>query len=191
MTKVAKISDKNLILSIVMVTAIVAIGLVAYVKFAPADSVPKETVIKEETEPGGGVRLMTPYYKDNELAFRSESVEVPPGIDKYVFAINRYLRSVEAVPKEANLIACVIKDGTATLNFNTSFRTSYGTDDESTLINGVLAVMGQFEDVNFVKFTVEGKNLESLGNLDLIDPQSVLRLPVPAAKQVTPAPAKS
>ncbi len=187
----AKGSDKNFIVSIVLVSAVVALGLGAYVKFAPADVVPVDKETKEEEPKSGGIRILIPYYKDNELAFRSESVEVPPGVDKYVFAVNSYLRSVEAVPKDALLLTCTVKDKVATLDFNAPFRTSYGTDDESTLINGLLTVMGQFEEVAFVKVVVEGKKIETLGNFDLIDSQPVQKIPGFAEKKPPATPAKS
>lgn len=187
----AKGSDKNLIVSIVMVSVVLLLALLAYVKFAPADVVPQEKEVKEDKPVGGGVRLLTPYYKDNELAFRTSDVEVPPGVDKYVFVVNQYLRSVEAVPKDALLETCTVKDGVATLDFNEAFRTTYGTDDESTLINGLLTVMGQFDDVLFVKVLIKGQKVETLGNYDLIDPQQVQRIPAFDAKKEPPKPAKS
>lgn len=183
----AKTGERSLLIGILMLCGVVGIALLAYVKFAPADVVPNQVEIKKEDKGGGGVRLLTPYYKDNELVFRSEEVKVPPGEDKYVFAVNRYLRSVEAVPIDAVLVKCTVKDGLATMDFNAAFRTSYGTDDESTLLNGLMTVMGQFQDVSFIKITVEGKDIESIGNMDLIDPLQVTRMNFPVSK---PEPAK-
>lgn len=183
--------DKSLITSVLLVCIVVGVGVAAYVKLAPANVVPNEPVTTEEQEGGAGVQLLTPYYVDNELRFKQEQTEVPANVDPKVFAVNRYLRTAKPVPHDAELVSCTVEGSVATLDFNAAFGISYGTDDESTVVNGILATMGQFPDVSYVKFLVEGRELETLGNLDLTGPQDVIRLPSVAQGDAAQGPAKS
>ncbi len=183
--------DKSFITSVLLVCVIVAVGIAAYVKLAPADKIDDKIVTTEDQEGGVGVQLLTPYYVENELRFKQEPAEVPANTDPKVFAVNRYLRTTKFVPQGAEVLTCTVDNSIATLDFNGAFATSYGTDDESTVVNGILATMGQFPDVAFVRFTVEGRPLETLGNLDLTDPQDVIRLPGDVATGGDPVPAKS
>lgn len=168
--------DKSLVVSVLLVCAVIAVGVTAYIKYAPADKVVNEKPT-ETQEVGGGVRILTPYYADGDLKFSDKSVEVPRDTDPMVFAVNSYLRSAPPVPKDAKLNKVTLERSIAVLDFNEAFNYSYGTMDESTVINGILATMGQFSQVQFVKFTIEGQPLESLGNLELVDPLEVIRLP--------------
>lgn len=169
--------DKSLIVSVLLVCAVVAAGVTAYIKFAPADKVVNEVKQTEQQEQlGGGVRVLTPYYANDDLKFTEKLVDVPPDADPMVFAVNTYLRTVTYVPKDAQVNTVTVYEGIATLDFNAPFETTYGTFDEKTVVDGILATMGQFEDVSFVKFTVEGRQLETLGNLELVDPLGVIRL---------------
>jgi hypothetical protein len=170
-------SERSLIVPVLLICGVVGVGVAAYVKLAPADVVPVEAPVEEQQNGGSGVQLLTPYYANDELRFRTETVEVPENVDPRVFAVNRYLRTTEFVPPDAEIMTVTVSNRTATLDFNAAFNTSYGTTDESTVINGILAVMGQFDDVDYVVFLAEGQPIESLGNLELTDPLPVTRLP--------------
>ncbi len=173
----ARSSDKSPIVPILLVCVVIGVGAVAYIKMAPADEVVREA--QNEQQVGGeGAHILTPYYTDDhELKFRSEPVVVPKDVDPHVFVVNKYLRDTPFIPKDAELKTCTIEGDTATLDFNSAFYTSYGTEDESTVINGILAVMGQFKDVSFVRIIVDGKPIDTLGNLELTDPLPVTRIP--------------
>jgi hypothetical protein len=183
-------SDKSPVVPVLLVCLVVGVGVAAYIKLAPADVVPAEVQV-EKQEGGAGVHLLTPYYANEELKFRSETVQVPKDVDPRVFAVNRYLRTASFVPAEAELMTVTVQGGVATLDFNSAFYTSYGTDDESTVINGILAVMGQFKDVTHVRFLADGKPIDTLGNLELTDPLEVIRLPQYAESGSDGTPAKS
>ncbi len=186
----ARSSEKSPVVPILLVCFVIGAGAVAYIKLAPADEVPRE-VQNEQQNGGEGVHLLTPYYADHELKFTTEPMEVPKDVDPRVFAVNRYLRATTFVPKDAELKSCTVENGTATLDFSSAFETSYGTEDESTVINGILAVMGQFKDVSYVRIIVDGKPIDTLGNLELNDPLPVTRIPgVESGGSVRP-PAKS
>ncbi len=184
-------SEKSPLVPVLLVCFVIGAGIVAYIKLAPADTVVRE--VQNEQQTGGeGVHLLTPYYTDdNELKFRSEPVEVPKDVDPHVFVINRYLRTVTFVPKDAELKTCTIENGTATLDFNSAFFTSYGTADESTVINGILVAMGQFKEVSYVRIIVDGKPIDTLGNLELTDPLPVTRTPGMESGAPVPGPASS
>ena len=183
--------DKSLLVSVLLVCAVVAVGVAAYVKYAPADKVVNQVKNEEPEQLGGGVTVLTPYYAEDELKFTEKQVDVPPDADPMVFAVNTYLRTTTIVPKDAQVNTVTVDEGIATLDFKAAFETTYGTFDESTVINGILATMGQFEDVSFVKFTVEGRQLETLGNMELIDPLAVIRLTRPVAGEGGDTSAKS
>jgi hypothetical protein len=186
-----KSSDKSLVVSVLLVCAVVAVGVAAYVKLAPADTVPKD--VDAEIRPGGGgVKLLTPYYNDDGgLKYRIEEVNVPKDTDPYVYAVNKYLDLVSSVPEGAVLKSVKIENTIAVLDFSAEFETSYSTFDESTIVNGILTTMGQFPEVSYVKFMVEGKRLETLGNLDLIDPLEVQRIAPASASAGEDTPAKT
>jgi hypothetical protein len=170
----ARSSEKSPVVPILLVCTVLAVGAVAYIKMAPADKVVRE--VQNEQQTGGErVHLLVPYYADHELKFTSEQFEVPRNVDPHVYVVNDYLRATRFVPKEATVKTCVIEDGTATLDFTEAFYTSYGTEDESTVVNGILNVMGQFNDVSFVRILVEGKPIDTLGNIELTDPLPVIR----------------
>lgn len=183
-------SDSSPVVPILLACAVVGVGIVAYIKMAPADVVPRE--VQNEQQTGGeGVQLLTPYYADDELRFKNEPAEVPKDVDRHVFAVNAYLRATKFVPQDAVLKTCTIENGLATLDFNSAFFTNYGTADESTVLNGILAVMGQFKDVSYVKIIVDGGTIDTLGNMDLIDPLPVTRLPQLEQREPAQPPAKS
>lgn len=168
-------SDKVLFAGVMLVSIIAVVAVGAYVKFAPADEVvnieePEEVIVV------GGVQLLLPFYEDGQLMFERTEKELPEGTDVRVYTINYYLRNVNAVPEDVEVVTCTIKDSIATLDFNAAFARDYGTEDEMILINGMLSTMGQFEDVSFVKITVEGQEIETIGNLDLTELLRVIRL---------------
>jgi hypothetical protein len=170
-------SEKSPVVPILLLCLIVTAGAVAYIKMAPADEVPREIQVEQQTG-GEGVHLLTPYYADHELKFSTEPVKVPKGTDPRVFAINQYLRNTKFVSADAMVKSVSVSNGTAELDFTEQIIGGYGTEDESTVINGILAVMGQFKDVEYVKFLVDGKPIDSLGgNLELVDPLPVTRIP--------------
>jgi len=168
---------------------IVAIGvlgvgaLAGYAKFGPANRVPqdqlredaKPPIVSTETDSSGRVKVLTPVYTGDDLTFRQGEKDTPPGQDDRVFAINEYLKTISAVPSEAKATGCKVESGIATIDFTSAFEAGYGTEDERTIVEGILTVLGQFKDIEAVQFTLDGKPLESLGNIDLTVPQKVVR----------------
>lgn len=155
-------------------------GLVAYIQLAPADVVPAEI---RRTDPAKPTEIQTskkvivfePTAQGDEVTFNQRQVEVPSGTDPAVFAVNEFLRSTTIVDKEARLVAVDRRGKEAILQFNTAFNQTVGTGDEKVLLDGIRRTMGQFPEVESIRFEVEGQPMETLGNVELDQPIIVLR----------------
>jgi|GEM_PF-1258701 len=120
---------------------------------------------------------LTPNLDGEDLKFDKEKKTPPAGVEPMAWTVDQYLRTLTSVPKEAHVLGVSVDNFIATVDFSKEIEAGYGTTDEQTLVNGVLTVMSQFKDVNAVKFTVEGKPIDTFGNIDLSEPQRVLKMP--------------
>lgn len=127
---------------------------------------------KKETQ---DVTLYTPKYDGGELKFDKTPGTANAGSDAMIKVVNEYLAKIPAVPKEGRLKGVEIHGGIATLSFTPEFENGYGSEDEETIVVGILTALGQFPDIKKAQFTIEGKQLESLGHADLSTPQDVIR----------------
>lgn len=170
-----KKSKSKLPLVIGVIGVVAVSGLGYYVAQAPRPAQQTEThaAEKQDKKPAD-VKVLTPKYDKGDLKLDSKKVTVTPGEDPKVQAVNGYLAQLTMLPKGAVLKACQISDGVATLDFSNEFETTYGTEDEQTILKGILTTMGQFPEVKQVKLTVGGRTLETLGNVDLTLPQDVI-----------------
>ncbi len=167
------------VLALLVASAGLVAGLFAYVKFSPASRVPETERRSDASEAKNLTRptkvvVYKPKYVDHDLKFDESERTVPEGQDPVVFAVNAYLDEAGITPKEARLRTCRIESGLATLDFGAAFNQTYGTDDERTLLDGILTVAGQFKEIRTVRFLADGKPIETLGNVELTDPQPVL-----------------
>jgi len=170
-----------------LVVGVCSLALMGGVAFYVA-TLPKETPLTkkdvvQDRKPTDDVKVYSPRYDKGELKLDPGTVKPPEKADPKVFAVNSYLKNLGFVPKGAALKSCVVKDGQATLDFNSAFETTYGTEDEQTVVKGLMTTMAQFSDVHTVLMTVEGKPLETLGNIDLTQP---LPVPVPEKGDASP-----
>lgn len=149
-------------------------GVTAYALMSPRQ-IPQELSRHQEKEKPRQVTQLTPKYDTGNLTFEESKATAPAGTDPMVQVINDYLAKVPAVPKEAKLLDVKMDGPTAVLNFNSAFRAGYGTEDEQIIVQGVLSSLAQFSEVQNVLFRIEGQPLESLGNIDLSEPQPVAR----------------
>ncbi len=131
----------------------------------------KDPDIRESSE----VRILKPKFEDGDLKYDKRNATVPAGSDKFVFAVNEFLLASKVAPEEARLAKSTLTDGNLKLEFNQAFDRTYGSQDEQTLVDGILRTLGQFPEVRTVQFTIEGAQMETLGHLDLSTPQAVLR----------------
>jgi hypothetical protein len=134
------------------------------------------------TEPAPGrhgaapnVQVFAPEYVNGELRYTKTAATPPAGEDPKVFAVNAFLRKAGLTPPGARAVACSIADGIATIEFSREFDQTYGTEDEHTIVDGVLRSLGQFPEVSYVQFSIGGRPMETMGNLDLSRPLSVER----------------
>jgi hypothetical protein len=121
------------------------------------------------------VKQLTPKYDKGSLTFEESQAVAPAGTDPMAQVVNDYLDKVPAVPKDAQLLDVKMEGATAVLNFNDAFRAGYGTEDEQIVIQGILSSLAQFSEVQNVLFKINGQPLESIGNIDLSEPQPVTR----------------
>lgn len=179
--------DSSLGVGVIAICAMLFLGLVAYIKLTPADRIPADQL--RDRSPAASVpqvRLLTPKFIGDELRFDATQSSAPAGANPMVYAVNEFLGHVKAVPNGARATAVTVKDGLATLDFSGAFAQTYGTEDEQVILNGILTVMGQFSEVRSVQITVVGRPIETLGNVEIMDPQPVIR---PTAQTVSDKPA--
>ena len=171
--------------------AMLAIGvlglgaLAAYVKYGGASTVPvqirRETPIgtpsaKKDDSPDS-VELVTPTREGTELKLGKHRSDVPAGEDARLFAINHFLHESNIAPSDARAVGIQVKDGVALVDVSPSFNQTYGTFDEEALLKGLCATLAQFKGIDKVQFFVEGKPVETLGNVDLSEPIPVREAP--------------
>ena len=123
-------------------------------------------------------RLIPRYNSNGELTFQKEHVAIPAGEDARVYLINDYLKQLHEKglgdPK-AKALGIDLHNGIASVDFNQAFEESYGSMDEATLLQGIESVLGQFPDIDKVEFRIEGRTMQTTGNIDLTQPQDVIR----------------
>ncbi len=156
----------------------------AYVKYAPQVPARQEaskvvattqheaatTTTAPERTDTKNVSIKTPYYSGDDLKFTEKTEQVPKNADPIVFAVNRFLEKSHIAPADAKAKTATLHDGLITIDFSPSFETTYGTEDERTMINGLIATLAQFKEIKQFQFTVSGKPLDTLGNVDLSKP---------------------
>ncbi len=124
---------------------------------------------------GEEVKVLTPSYKDGELTFKESTQSSASGESREVFAVNAFLKEAGIVPAAARAVSVSVKGGLAEVTFTKEFEATYGTEDEQTLVNGILKTLGQFKSIEKVTFRVGDHSLDTLGSIDLTEPQPVLR----------------
>lgn len=134
---------------------------------------PEAPDVQVSAQPKGEVEVLHPEYVDGELRYTKSNARTPAGQDPHVYAVNEFLGATGLVPAGARALSCRIAGAVATLDFSPEFDQTYGTEDERTIVDGVLRAMGQFPGVRFVQFHVRGKPMETLGNLDLTLPLKI------------------
>lgn len=127
----------------------------------------------QKGESGKASALKPTYTASGDLKYEKTEITIPQGADRYITVINAYLKECKIAPAGAQAVSTELNGKTLTVKFNKEFDQTYGSDDERTLVQGILASIGQFPEVNFVQFTIEGTPMESMGHLDLSEPLPV------------------
>lgn len=146
-------------------------ALIGYVRSAGVE-IPASMRRQTQTP---AVKVYTPRYEGSDLRFSSTTVKTPPDTDRIVFAVNKFLEASKVVPQGARARSASLAAGKLVLDFDPQFDQTYGTEDEQTLVKGILTAVGQFDEVASVQLTVGGKPLETLGNIDLTGQLKPLR----------------
>ena len=135
----------------------------------------RETPRRPLTDDQSGPFVFKPSMEGGKLTFEKEPVTVPDDEDPKVYVLNQFLQESKIVQPNARLLSVDLHDGVAALSFTQEMDQTYGTDDESTLLNGILANMGQFPEVKSVLFYAQGKQIDTFGDVDLSEKQDVIR----------------
>jgi hypothetical protein len=160
-----------------VIAALVLAGLIYYAKFGPSPTYDPKNPPDVNAEKGNGEKEMgvtydAAVYRNGKLVIEKRTA--PAGTDPVVASVNSVLESIPAVPPEARLQETKRDGDTMKLKFTSNFTQTYGNDDESNVITGVMKAVSANSDVKFVVFeTVNGSPIETLGNADLVGPQSV------------------
>ena len=129
----------------------------------------------QELQTKRNVRVFTPRQEGDEVKLDGNDAQSPAGEDQATFAVNQFLQSSRIVDAGAKLLSVEHKGNLAILHFNPAFARSYGAIDEKTLLDGLRKTLGQFPDVEKISFVCEGEAISTLGNVDLLEPLTVLR----------------
>ncbi len=183
------------VFSIVICASVVA-ALAAYVKLTPADkakpsadtfadqafekgTIGSGTQVKHDQKgPFSQTSIILPVakFENDKLTFGESKADVPSGQNAAVFSVNEFLKQSGVADGPVKLESVKLDGHVALLYFNAAFTDqSLGSQDEATLINGIRAVMGQFQEVDEVEFFADGQQVQELGHLELIGPQKVIR----------------
>lgn len=120
--------------------------------------------------------------EDNDLRLAPLKADVPGGGDAKMAALNAMaaLKPEDSPLPPGSQVRKVemIGDGVAFVDFNAAFKSNFegGSTQEALTLNAVLATLAQFQGVERVQITVDGKKIDSLGgHLSLKEPLAVPR----------------
>ncbi|MEM4408302.1 MAG: GerMN domain-containing protein [Candidatus Caldarchaeum sp.] len=110
--------------------------------------------------------------EDGEPRWTIREEEISPKADKLQEAINRFLEESAIAPK-AELTSVQVRGNQVELYFENLFEKSYGTDNDSLLLEGIFKAIKENSHYGTVVFLENGKPAQTLGNLDVEGPQKV------------------
>ncbi len=120
------------------------------------------------------VTIYHPTYKNDQIGFEKNPIKVADG-NPIATAINGMLREPKLFPAGVQLLDSKVEGDTVTLDFSKELRAGYSTDEEEAVLKSISTSMGQFKELNKVRIFVEGKPIDTLGNIDLSEPMEVER----------------
>lgn len=121
------------------------------------------------------VKVFTPKLEDDGFTFEETTVDVPSGQDPMLFACRQLIKQFTSLPEGSDVLSVKVAGKQATVDLSEAVSTGMGSAEEGGLVNGILTTLGQFKEIEEVKFTVAGAPLETLGHLELDGPQPVQR----------------
>lgn len=151
-------------------------GVFAYVKVTPMtdgkkpevtnEATPDTSQDTENTKPvkESTVKVQTPTYEGDELQLHESATKVHAGQNRYLAAINGFLSGYGHAGK-AN--SAKVEGDVLVVDLSREYNEGLSSEDETTLVNGIIATAKQFPKVNKVRFLVNGEPVDTFGHLDL------------------------
>lgn len=165
-------------LIVVVLLCVAGVGSLAYyVKTAPADRLPIETIRPQKAEAvrrREGVQVPKPRFNESgNLEFHAQSQQLGKDEDSKVFVVNGFLHSLEGLQLTADSVD--VDHGVAKIHFPADSRFEFGSTDESTFLLGLRSALGQFAEVDAIQLFVGGQPIEELGHQVIDIPLPVIR----------------
>jgi len=123
--------------------------------------------------PQDSMTLLVPAVVQNDVKLDRPASSPPEGVAPEVNLINQTLASLQV--EGAKALGIDVKDHLAVVSFNPGIEKGYGTIEEGHLIKALSLALGQFKNIDRFQLAIEGKTVDSLGNIDLTTPVKVLR----------------
>jgi len=175
------------VVAVMLLTLLGAGGVAAYVKMSPqaahvsqgpAQAGPDLTIQSQppheaDIAPTKSDGLLVPAIVQNDIKLDKPVGEAPQGVRPEVFLVNQTLASLQV--QGAQALGIEVKDRIAMVSFNPGIEKGYGSMEEGYLIKALQMALGQFKDIDKFQIVVEGKTVDSLGNIDLTTPVEVIR----------------
>lgn len=174
-----KKSRAGWVVPILAIAGFLALGY--YAKYGPPADVPRKDVDK----PSGPENRSKPIQqnaktvlvpraieKGGEVEWVTEPKEVAGDRDPVIVAVDSFLQS-SGIAKDAHLASTRLDGDTLSLHFEGLTAKGYGSDDEATLIKGILKAVQQNSSAKRAVFFEGEERLLSLGMIDLSEPQPV------------------
>ena len=158
-----------------MIAAAGTVALALYVQLTPGASRirPMDDAQKGMPEASvsqsNNVLIPVPKFEEGKLHFQSRSLPLSSDSDRKLEAVSEFLKESNLIGT-ARLMSIDVQDGVASLHFTEGFDEGMSSTDEATLLYGLRAVLGQFEDVKSLRIFVEGRQIEELGHFEIVDP---------------------
>ena len=134
--------------------------------------------IEEPTTQSVPQTLLIPTLDGETIKLGKDAGTPPEGVKPEVYLVNATLQSLEL--PGARAVGVDIKNHIAMMDFNPSLQKGYGSIEEGNLVKSLQMALGQFKDINKFQIVIEGKAIDTLGNIDLSEPIPVIRPGVPS-----------
>ncbi len=145
-----------------------------YVKMGPPSTLPpKDQKAPPETPTAKSYAYIPKLtFQDGEPRWDLLKEEIREGANPLQEAINRFLKESGIAP-QAKLIDIRARGKQVELNFENLFEKSYGTDNDSLLLEGIFKALKENSTFETALFMESGKPAQTLGNLDVEGPQKI------------------
>lgn len=135
--------------------------------------------LPSDLEPGGPKVFKLHYSKETQdgMVLEARTVTVEQGEDLLGRAIQELIKppttvgAAPLVPVGTPVPTVFLREDTAIIDLPAQYANlNYGIAQESALIYGMASTLLEFKEVKQVKFLLQGKGVESLGHISLVDP---------------------